>query len=188
MKKAIFSNLLILILTLLLFSTQAPAQKQNGLSTADFVSGMEAEVKEVIDGCTIRLDSGETVSYRGVRIPEGSGRVWEDLQKKGKAANNKLVKGKKVRLEFDEVRRDAQKNLFAYVYVGDILVNGEILASGYAVMSFAPPPLKNRDVLIMLELSAREGSRGFWSSEFAPPAPGMPRAPAQPNAPQSPKR
>ncbi len=188
MKKNVFGNLLILILALLLFSTPAAAQKEKGTSTADFVSGMEAEVKEVIDGCTIRLKSGETVSYRGVRIPEGSGSVWEDLRKKGKAANNKLVKGKKVRLEFDEVRRDEQQNLFAYVYVGDILVNGEILASGYAVMSFAPPALKNRDVLIMLELSAREGSRGFWSTEFAPPAPGMPRAPARPGAPESPTR
>jgi len=184
MKKNIFSKFL--VLTLIIFA--APALAQKAPSPLDFDSGMEAKVKEVIDGCTIRLDNGETVSYRGVRIPEGSGPVWEDLRRQGTAVNRKLVKGKKVRLEFDEVRRDAQKHLFAYVYVGDVLVNGEILASGYAVLSFSPPPLKNRDILIMFELSAREGTRGFWSTEIAPPAPGLPATPDAPSAPESPAR
>ena len=187
LKSASFKILPSILLFLLLSPGTAPAQEAPPPAAEKPaeapLSGMTGVVKEVIDGCTVRLTSGETVRYRGVAVPSGDGPVWERMNTKATALNRKLVEGKKVVLTFDEVTRDPEGNLFGYVHVGDVLVNGELLASGYAVLSFAPPPLRHRDVLILLELSAREGNRGVWSTDLAP---GSPKGPAPPKAPAAP--
>jgi endonuclease YncB( thermonuclease family) len=46
--------------------------------------------------------------------------------------NRKLVQGQTVRLELDVQERDRYGRLLAYVYVGDTMVNAELVAQGYA--------------------------------------------------------
>jgi endonuclease YncB( thermonuclease family) len=41
-----------------------------------------------------------------------------------------LVEGKQVGLEFDRQRKDTYKLLLAYVYVGDMMLNAELVRIG----------------------------------------------------------
>jgi len=73
-----------------------------------------------------------------------------------------LVEGKKVRLEFDKQRKDKQRRLLAYVYVGDLMLNAEIVRQGYAQVVTSPPNVKYQEMLLQLQREAREAKRGLW--------------------------
>jgi micrococcal nuclease len=73
-----------------------------------------------------------------------------------------LVEGKKVRLEFDRQRKDKYKRLLAYVYVGDIMLNAELVRQGYAQVTTLPPNVKYQELLLQLQREAREAKRGLW--------------------------
>ena len=47
--------------------------------------------------------------------------------------------GKTVRLELDVRERDRYQRLLAYVYVGDLMVNAELVRLGYAHAVTVPP-------------------------------------------------
>ena len=79
--------------------------------------------------------SEEDVRYIGVDTPESvapdaAGRV---LRPRGEPTSTSAwSRGEKVRLEFDAERRDVYGRLLAYVYVGDLFVNAELVREGYA--------------------------------------------------------
>jgi endonuclease YncB( thermonuclease family)/osmotically-inducible protein OsmY len=74
-----------------------------------------------------------------------------------------LVRGKMVRLETDDRRRDHEKRLLAYVYVGDLFVNLELIRQGHAVMYSAPPNVAHVEEYRKAEQEAREAGRGLWA-------------------------
>ena len=76
-----------------------------------------------------------------------------------------LVEGKKVQLEFDRQRRDTSKRLLAYVYVGDIMLNAELVRQGYAQVATLPPNVKYQQLLLQLQREAREAKRGLWEEQ-----------------------
>ncbi len=43
-----------------------------------------------------------------------------------------MVEGKNVRLEFDQTLRDRYGRLLAYVYLGDVMINEELIRQGYS--------------------------------------------------------
>lgn len=129
----------------------------------------EAIVKEVIDGDTIILLQGEKVRYLGINAPETmtwDGNQW--IQKpqicgeKAKLFNQRLVEGKKVVLEYDQEKRDAYKRLLAYVRVGEVFVNGELLRQGLALMDVRAPNLKYQKLFVNLQKEARDFHRELW--------------------------
>ena len=73
-----------------------------------------------------------------------------------------LVRGKMVRLETDDRRRDPEKRLLAYVYVGDLFVNLELIRQGQAVMYSAPPNVAHVEEYRKAQQEAREAGRGLW--------------------------
>jgi micrococcal nuclease len=73
-----------------------------------------------------------------------------------------LVRGKMVRLETDDRRRDHEKRLLAYVYVGDLFVNLELIRQGQAVMYSAPPNVAHVEEYRKAQQEAREAGRGLW--------------------------
>lgn len=88
-------------------------------------------VKHIVDGDTIKLDSGETVRLIGVDTPEctnnekarrDSQRTGQDMltiTQMGQEAKKYLAQilaGKNVRLEFDAGKRDRYGRLLAYVF------------------------------------------------------------------------
>ena len=129
----------------------------------------EAVVGRVIDGDTIELRDGRLVRYIGMDTPEvrrREGDRWvyapEPFAEAATQANERLVGGKTVRLEYDVQTRDRYGRLLAYVYVGDLMVNAEMLRLGFAQLLTIPPDVKHVARFRALAQEAREAHRGLW--------------------------
>ncbi len=119
----------------------------------------------VIDGDTIDLSNDKRVRYIGVNSPpiKKADAITRELGKKAKAYNENLVLNKTVRLIFDVQPEDKYGRLLAYVYVGDIFVNAELVREGYASASKHPPNVRYAEFFKGLEDEAKEGRQGLWS-------------------------
>ncbi|MFC1967150.1 thermonuclease family protein [Chloroflexota bacterium] len=123
-----------------------------------------AKVTRVIDGDTIVISSGQKVRYIGIDAPE----VRPEPEPHGMEAwniNRDLVEGKEVRLERDVSDTDEYGRLLRYVYVGELMVNGEMVRRGLAEAKSYPPDDTNQEYLERLEGVAREMGRGMWAKE-----------------------
>lgn len=118
----------------------------------------EATVFRVIDGDTIVLEGGRRVRYIGIDTPE-EGRPY---YLEAKEENKRLVEGKRVRLEYDVEKEDKYARLLAYVYVGDIFVNSELVKNGYAMVFTFPPNVKYAKKFLALQQEVRTAKRGLW--------------------------
>jgi micrococcal nuclease len=117
---------------------------------------LSAQVLRVVDGTTIQvdLDGGhEHVGYLGI----------EALGPPAIGVNRHLVQGQRVWLELDAPLRDGDGRLLAYVYVGDLMVNAELVRLGYAQVAMLSPLGKYQDLFLTLQWEAQEAKRGFWA-------------------------
>ncbi len=136
-------------------------------------------VDRVVDGDTLKLESGERVRLIGIDTPEmhESNKLYKDsqrsgqdtatIQKLGESAyefTKKLVEGKRVSLEFDTEKYDKYNRLLAYVYINKdrIFVNAEIIKQGYASLMTIPPNVKYASLFKKLYQEARDNKRGLW--------------------------
>jgi len=134
-------------------------------------SNLTGRVVRVVDGDTVRvrLDRpGETrtVRYIGMDTPE-TVKPGEPVQCFVKAASNfnrKLVAGKKVRLELGRERFDRYHRLLAYVFVGRLLVNAELVRRGYARTLTIAPNDDRAALFARLARAARQAGLGLWSA------------------------
>ncbi len=117
------------------------------------------KVIEVIDGDTIVIEGGYKVRYIGIDAPEKGEAFYLEAVK----ANQKLVLGKKVRLEKDISDKDRHGRLLRYVYVNNTFVNVELVKQGYARAVAYPPDIKYQVYLEAAEKEARQQRRGIWS-------------------------
>ncbi len=127
-----------------------------------------ARCLSAVDGDTIELADGEKVRYIGVDTPETK-HPYKPVQFFGREAsqfNRNLVVGKRVTLEYDAGRRDRYRRLLAYVYVGDIFVNAELAAEGYAQTATYPPNVRYQQLFLYLQKQAREAGKGLWSRSY----------------------
>ncbi len=124
-------------------------------------------VTHVVDGDTITVALGgraEKVRYIGMDTPEKRHPVKgeEPGGREAAAANRSLVLGKTVRLELDVRERDRYQRLLAYVYVGELMVNAELVRRGCAQVVTLPPNVAHAQELVRLEREARLARRGLW--------------------------
>ena len=130
-------------------------------------TALEGVVVRVVDGDTIHVRLGdriERVRYIGVDTPEmrHPGRGVEPGGPDAQAVNRRLVGGKRVRLELDVQERDRHGRLLAYVWVGDVMVNAELVHLGYAQVITVPPNVRHQSLLLARERDARQNGRGLW--------------------------
>jgi len=143
------------------------------------VSREKAKVAKVIDGDTIKLESGQVVRYIGIDTPE-TVHPSKPVQCYGKEASNKnreLVEGKEIEIEKDVSETDKYGRLLRYVWVGDIFVNEYLVREGFAQSSTYPPDVKYQDRFREAERQAREEGKGLWGSycdNWQEPAPEEP--------------
>lgn len=129
----------------------------------------EVKVKNVIDGDTIELNTGQKVRYIGVDTPEtvDPRRPVACFGKEAGEENKKLVQGKTILLEKDISEVDKYGRLLRYVYLklddgSTLFVNDHLVRQGFAQVSTHPPDVKFTKQLVSAEKEARESSRGLW--------------------------
>jgi len=130
---------------------------------------ISVRVVRVVDGDTVVVcclaGLPESVRYIGINTPEThhATRGVEAYGKEAAGANNWLVGGKTVRLEFDVQQRDRYGRLLAYLYLEDgTFVNAWLVQQGYAQVMTVPPNVRHQELFLKLEREARTASRGLW--------------------------
>ena len=118
-------------------------------------------VIRVIDGDTIEIAGRRRVRYLGIDTPEVRNPP-EHFGSEATEFNAQLVGGRNVRLEKDVSEVDRFGRLLRYVYVGDILVNAELVREGYARAVSYPPDTRYSRCFSALEEEARQEGRGMW--------------------------
>ena len=132
-------------------------------------ASFEGLVVRIVDGDTIHVRVGhrlERVRYIGVNTPEihHPTKGVEPGGREASRVNRELVNGRHVRLELDVQERDRYGRLLAYVWVGDVMVNEELVRRGYAQVMTVPPNVRYQNLFITREREARQGGRGLWRS------------------------
>jgi micrococcal nuclease len=121
------------------------------------------EVIRVYDGDTIQLDDGRTIRLIGVDAPEVDSPYSkaEPFGEESRAYLQRLLSGKKVSIKVGPTPVDRYGRTLAYVYVGDVLVNGRIIKDGWAraEMRFHH---RCRDLFAAYEKEARAKRIGMW--------------------------
>jgi len=141
------------------------AGKQRGQRKAEFRT-----VKRIVDGDTLVLDGKERVRLIGVDTPESKHprKPVEYFAQRATAFTERMVQGKRVRLEFDQANahighKDRYKRTLAYVFLEDgTFLNAEIIKQGYG-FAYTRFPFKYMDEFRQYEREAREKNRGLWS-------------------------
>lgn len=138
--------------------------------SAVIVGLQEAQVINVVDGDTIdvMLNGIEyRVRYILVDTPETKHpeKPVEPFGPEAYEANRQLVEGKTVLLEKDVSETDRYGRLLRYVYVGDLMVNEELLRLGLAQVSTFPPDVKYVDRFLEVQRQAQAAGVGMWGSQ-----------------------
>ncbi len=127
-------------------------------------------VKHVVDGDTFWIDDGSIKGLKirliGIDAPESRSTGRKEVSYFGKEASGyleKLIGGKRVRLEFDAGRYDRYGRTLAYVYLEDgTFVNARLVRDGYATVMTVPPNIRYANTFLRLERKARSQKRGMW--------------------------
>ena len=119
-----------------------------------------ARVTRVVDGDTILLEDGRRVRYLGINTPE----FGEPYSRRAREFNAGLVRGRAVRLEFDQEPADPYGRLLAYVHVGTDMANARLVQEGLAHAFFIGPARKYNELLLRFQDEARAQHLGIWSS------------------------
>ena len=137
------------------------------LPASSALAALDGPVVRVVDGDTIHVRIGarvEKVRYIGVNTPEvhHPRKGEEPGGREAAEVNRRLVEGKSGRLELDVQERDRYGRLLAYVWVGDVMVNAELVRLGYAQVMTIPPNVRYQEIFVKLQREAREAGRGLW--------------------------
>jgi micrococcal nuclease len=143
----------------------------------------------VVDGDTIdvKLEDGENfrLRYIGIDTPESG----EFCSNEATNFNRVMVEGKSALLVIDVSEVDRYDRLLRYVIVGNIFVNYELVAQGYAQQVSYPPDVACVDTFLEAQRVARENERGCWAATpTATAAPTKPPPPPPPPPPSPTKR
>lgn len=156
--------LLALFLTLALGCAEADQQGPSGA------------VSWIYDGDTLKVDGIGKVRLIGLDTPEKenssrdrylqkqgvSSKVLRRMAKEALQFNIARVKGKRVRLEFDNERQDRYGRTLAYVYLPDgTLLNRLLIEKGYAVV-YRRFDFRMKENFLKTERLARKRRVGIW--------------------------
>lgn len=137
---------------------------------------VRALVVSAVDGDTLNVVmEGDppgrtyTVRYLGVDAPPNTPSVpWGIVAYE---QNEKLTKGKVVRLERDGSDTDDEGNLLRHVYLGDTLLSVTLAEQGLARAAVNEPDIRFRPEILAAETQAKSGQLGLWSNRPPTPTP-----------------
>lgn len=147
------------------------AQNTSSIAEIDFNKLQKTQVKKVIDGDTIVIESGETVRYIGVDTPE-TVHPKKAIQCFGKnaAIQNKILVDKKIiYLEKDISDKDRYGRLLRYIYLPNpnsktevIFINEYLIEQGFGQIITYPPDVKYHNKFTDAQKIAQKEKRGLW--------------------------
>jgi micrococcal nuclease len=121
-----------------------------------------AELDRVIDGDTldVRLPGGEVKRVRliGVDTPERGKPFFREATD----VHTGLLGAGSLSLYKDVSETDRFGRLLRYVRAGEVFVNYELVAGGYAQAVTFPPDVACSETFRQTETAAREAGRGLW--------------------------
>lgn len=148
-------------------AAQPPAAESD---LADDLPPGEYRVAHVFDGDTFELDNGVHVRLIAINCPETGGpyRDPQPLGQEAKAFAEEFLRGGRVRLAFDAQRVDKYGRAVAYVWVGERMLNAELLRTGLAwpLFRYATDAALLAQMQAALE-EAQAARRGVWSDDDA---------------------
>lgn len=121
-------------------------------------------VVRVVDGDTVVVESVGTVRLIGIDTPEtvDPRRPVEYFGREASDHLRAMLSGERVRLGFDQTRRDRYGRTLAYLYLADgRFVNREMVREGYA-HAYLKYPFRYKDDFVAVEREARDAYRGLW--------------------------
>ena len=123
----------------------------------DILSDEAVQLRRVIDGDTIEVSlngRSERIRYIGANTPERDDPCFQEALEE----NRKILNTGPLRLDTDATDRDRYGRLLRYVYAGDVLVERELIARGYAEVVRYRSDDKHYDEFRKLEVeAARQG-------------------------------
>lgn len=124
------------------------------------------EVHRVVDGDTLLLANGARVRLIGADTPE-TVRPNHPVEPWGDQATQftrRFVAEGPVRLQFDGPPKDRHDRFLAYVWVGDRMLNEELIRQGLARAELQYPYSRDvKDRFRRAEDEAKAARRGIWS-------------------------
>lgn len=131
-----------------------------------------AKVTNVIDGDTIKIDTGQKVRYIGINTPEITypEKPNDCFALEAKEKNKELVEGKTVKLEKDISETDKYGRLLRYVFLNNplstneaVFINKILITEGYARIMTIPPDLQYYSLFKEEQVKAKENKKGLWN-------------------------
>lgn len=126
------------------------------------------QVRRVVDGDTLLLESGARVRLQGIDTPE-TVREGFEVEVWGPEASQftkSFIRraNARVRLTFSEERKDRHDRYLAFVWDGDIMLNEELVRAGlaHARLDYRYSGVMKRRMEQAQE-EARRAGRGIWS-------------------------
>ncbi|WP_320007901.1 thermonuclease family protein [Maridesulfovibrio sp.] len=129
-------------------------------------SAFEAKVRYIIDGDTFILENNERVRIAGIDTPEigRDGKLDQYYARQSRAMLNKLLLGKRVRIEYAGKGKDRYKRIVGWVYLDDLFVNKYMVRNGAAFFYFHKGNDSGRQkLLLQAQRKAYDEKRGFWA-------------------------
>lgn len=122
------------------------------------IVGSPVLVKEVVDGDTILLATGERVRLLGINSPENDQYYYNESVNELKS----LIEGKDVILEKDIKEKDRYGRLLRYIFVNGIFVNLEMIKRGCAHVYIVEPNTRYSEQFLEAQKEAMEKQLGIW--------------------------
>ena len=128
-------------------------------------------VTRVVDGDTFWVDDGSEKGLKirliGIDAPEPRNTGTRPKGFFGAESTTylqELLKGRRVRLEYDVARYDRYMRTLAYAYLDDgTFINAELVRNGYATVMTMPPNVKYAKTFTELAANARKQKKGLWN-------------------------
>jgi endonuclease YncB( thermonuclease family) len=140
--------------TLILLAGTLGAAGQPAVTAPDGACAPEVigdvTVASVVDGRTFMATNGREVRLIGIETPD-------------RARLRALIGGKTVTLKGVGPREDRYGRIRAYVYLGDTLIQQQMLREGMAYVASHAGPKPCAGDLFAAERGARENARGLWA-------------------------